>query len=339
MSDEAARSADRPGAQQATPQDSAERGPEQCGFEQRGSDPQASAGAVSDGEAEVAGDLESSGRQQAEGRPVNDAAHVEGIDVARLLAADFLGHIDYLPETTSTNDVALRLAQQPRLPTPALVIAERQTAGRGRGAHRWWSAPGGLTFTLVLEPDADQMPSAVWPRVSLAVATALVDVVAPRMPAATCGVRWPNDVFVDERKLAGILVEVPAPAPSCRQRLAVGVGLNVNNSLAAAPDEVRRVGTSLADATGHTHDRTELLLALLSRLDHRLQQLVQGDRELPRRWQSLCLLAGREVQLDSGTRRVAGRCGGIGLDGGLVIEVAGRPQRFYGGTLTSVGPR
>jgi len=257
-------------------------------------------------------------------------------DLQRLLDSPHVAHVELHEVLPSTNDLALLRAAERGLATPALIVAAQQTAGRGRGANRWWSSAGAVLFSLVLEPSASAIDVQRWPRISLAAAVAVCEVVESLAGASNCGIRWPNDVFLAGRKVAGILAEVPNAGQDTPRRLVLGVGLNVNNSLATAPVEIRTVGTSLVDATGRRENLTEVLLASLERLDRRLAQLAAADEDLSEQWQRRCLLHGRRVELVAGNRRIAGRCQGTDHQGALVIETDGGTERFYGGVLAEV---
>ena len=257
-------------------------------------------------------------------------------DLARIEAATSVRSVVYRDTTPSTNDLSLRLAADPDLATPTLVLAGEQTAGRGRGANRWWSARGALTFSLVVESADMGLPPDAWPRLSLAVAVATCDALAHLAPGVAFGVKWPNDVVAADRKIGGILIEVPNHAPPIPRRLVVGVGLNINNLWRAAPADLRATATSLADTTGRAHDLTEVLLRLLTALDDRREQLRTGDARLPAAWQDLCALRDRtiEVELDGGTIR--GRCQGIAADGALLIDGEQGRQRLTRGVIRCV---
>ena len=258
------------------------------------------------------------------------------LDLTRIEAVASLRGVVYRDRTPSTNDMALDLAADPALVTPTLVIAEEQTAGRGRGANRWWSAPGALTFSLVVEPaDVDLTPDH-WPRLSLAVAVAACDALGHFAPNVSFGVRWPNDVMAHDRKLGGILIEAPHHGSSAARRLVIGVGLNVNNPWREAPAELRAAVTSLSDTTGQTHDLTEVLLQLLAALDARLAQLSAGDACLQAAWGELCVLRGRRIEVERGRRTIWGQCQGIAEDGALLIETDGQTERLLSGVLCRV---
>jgi BirA family biotin operon repressor/biotin-[acetyl-CoA-carboxylase] ligase len=254
-------------------------------------------------------------------------------DGRRLLATTSLQTVEVHGEVASTNDRAVELAARADLATPALVLAEQQTAGRGRGRNRWWTGPGALTFSLVLDLRHLALPPAQWPKLSLtvglAVCEALRELLDPRRPA----LKWPNDVLVDGRKLCGILVEIPS---SQTGRVVVGVGLNVNNSVADAPADVQRRATSLFDETGRPHDRFEVLTRLLARLDDELGLLV-SDSDLPARWQPWCWLSGRTVCVENEGLPVHGFCRGIDADGALLLQTSTGLERVYSGVVLEIG--
>ncbi len=132
------------------------------------------------------------------------------------------------------------------MPLPLVVLANRQTQGRGRGTNWWWSDEGSLTFTLALDPSAHGLTAMHEPRLALAAAVAVVDATRPYVPPqATLGIRWPNDIEAGNRKLGGILPERVETAGGVR--ILIGVGLNVRTRLEDAPPEVRRMAATLAE--------------------------------------------------------------------------------------------
>src|SRR5205814_1016982 len=123
------------------------------------------------------------------------------------------------------------------------------------------------------------------------------------VPFRSLGIRWPNDVYLGERKLAGVLVE---GLPDGRQIL--GLGCNVNNSVAAAPAEVASIVASLADELGAPLDRTEFLSQLAASLDASLVRLAKNRVELARLADELCLQRGQVLTVQLGNERVSGIC-------------------------------
>src|SRR5580698_2192961 len=131
----------------------------------------------------------------------------DAFDLARLRSAGRLDHVEHHPRLASTNDharsAAARLARHESL----LVIADEQTAGRGRGSNRWWTGLGSLAFSLLFDPVARGIARQDCAMISLASAITIVEAANPRIAPYSAGIHWPNDVFVGRRKLAGILVE------------------------------------------------------------------------------------------------------------------------------------
>lgn len=254
-------------------------------------------------------------------------------DCDRIQRETFVAQVHYQPQMSSTSDVALDLVAEGSSRQPLLVLAGQQTAGRGRGANRWWSAGGGLTFTLVLSGSQSGLPQECWPRFSLHVALAAGETLSAYAPGTPVGLKWPNDVFLGRRKACGILLEVPPAQPDC---LVIGIGLNVNNSLEGGPTEIRETATSLVDETGLEHDRTDVLIRLLQELEREVNRVVAGEAALADRWRPLCLVRGRTITHRAATREVTGRCLGVAEDGSLLLETPAGVSPLYGGTLAAV---
>ena len=263
-------------------------------------------------------------------------------DLRRLRTETFLREVEHHADIGSTNDRALALCGVENLPAPYLILAERQTAGRGRGVNRWWSSDGALLFSVIIDANEYALPESRWPQISLTAGVAVCEVLdfltrgqgeSPQLRSHTVGLKWPNDVWLNNRKACGILVEVPHARCG---RLVIGIGLNVNNSFESAPAELQLIATSLSDETGSTFDRTTVLTALLRQLDQDLKRLADADVSLVERWQSRCVLRDRVVSLDLGQRMVAGLCLGIAADGALMLRTPAGEQRFYGGVIRRI---
>ncbi|MBL8851407.1 MAG: biotin--[acetyl-CoA-carboxylase] ligase [Planctomycetaceae bacterium] len=249
------------------------------------------------------------------------------IDPLRVERETFVAQAEVHAELPSTNDRALRLAASSS-ELPRLIVALRQTLGRGRGANRWWSTDGGLTFSLIV--NAAPIDIERRPLIGLVAGGAVCEAVATAVPGSDVRLKWPNDVFVDGGKACGILVEVPPDAPD---RLVIGVGLNVNVSLREAPDDVRRRARALCDVAGRALDLGDLLVRFLQKLDADLQRLDAGFGELLSDWRRRCLLSGRCVKLNDGTRSVTGTCLGFDDDGSLLLQTVAGPRRFRSGVI------
>lgn len=242
----------------------------------------------------------------------------------------WLRHVVYAPSLPSTNDLALALAADRSLDSPALVVTAEQTAGRGRGANRWWSAPGALTFSLVLDLP-ESLNIAGRSQLALVAGLGIRDAVARWSPSSP-QVKWPNDVYVGRQKISGILIEASAARPL---RAVVGVGVNVNNSLAAAPDEVRRRASSLCDLRGDSLDIAEVLAASLDCVRQRLESWLTATDSLAEHWAPHCLLTGRAVAIESGSQRIEGRCLGIGRSGELRVQTLAGLATCMSGVVAS----
>lgn len=169
----------------------------------------------------------------------------------------------YLESVGSTNDEALHWAIE-GAPEGAVVATDHQTAGRGRWGRTWSSKPGLLLqSSTVLRPDLGVADAGV--------ITTCVGVACARAIEEVCGVevglKWPNDVTIDGKKVAGILVESRVDERSVIEIAIAGVGINVNWDVAEMPAEIRERATSLSVVTGKVCDRVELLAALMFALE------------------------------------------------------------------------
>lgn len=253
-------------------------------------------------------------------------------DLERLRAVPFLAGLEYHEEIGSTNDQAGRLAAEPHLELPHLVLAARQTAGRGRGGNAWWSAEGALTFSLLLDAKALGIASQRLPTVSLRTGLGVLRGLELFLPRAAWHVKWPNDVYLEHRKVCGILAEVPRP-----DRLVVGIGINVNNSFAAAPPDVQGRAVAMCQLAGQPLPLVEVLAAVLGSLAETL--LDDGSASAANwleLWPQYCLLTGRKVEVEQGQRRYSGACEGIDADGALLLATPSGPQRLLSGVVVSV---
>ncbi len=251
------------------------------------------------------------------------------LDIDRILRETFVARAECHPTLGSTNDRAAECAAQNTGALPLLVTADRQTAGRGRAANRWWTGPGALAFSLLVDGQMVGAESGRPPLVALAAGVAVVDAVAPLLPEHPLGIHWPNDVMAANRKLAGILVEV---LPD--RRHVVGIGLNTNNSLADAPAELHGTAATLRDLAQRTCDQTETLIDLLKRLEREFLRLRREPEAVAARADAMCLQRGRMLTLQWGNRTIAGQCRGIAADGAILLETPAGIEAFYSGVVS-----
>ncbi|MGL6197224.1 MAG: biotin--[acetyl-CoA-carboxylase] ligase [Thermoguttaceae bacterium] len=166
----------------------------------------------------------------------------------------------------STNDRAKELALTEKYSLPALVTAESQTAGRGRGAKKWWTGSGAIAMSLALDLATFGKDRSVLPVLSPLIAEKVRDTICLWLEknglTKNVEVHFPNDVYIDRKKVCGILIE--SPTPDCA---VIGIGINTNNTLVHVPDELKAVPiTTLFDETGLRVDTTEFMVELLARL-------------------------------------------------------------------------
>lgn len=254
-------------------------------------------------------------------------------DLDRIVRDTFVAEILYHKTVDSTNDSALDLCRREDLRSPFLVLTSQQTSGRGRGTNRWWSAPGALTFSLLIRAADRGLPQCLWPKTSLATGLSVCSALDELLPDGESSLKWPNDVHLRGRKVCGVLVE---PGPRSSDMLVVGIGVNVNNTFDNAPDELASTATSLFDVTGRQSDLTEVLVRLLRHLERQWSRLADGDTQLVAEWQSRCALRGRNVKVVTGTRSTAGLCQGIDEDGALVLLTEDGPARLFGGVVARI---
>lgn len=254
------------------------------------------------------------------------------IDPERLQAETMVRSVRWLQETGSTNSDALVLPIESETDLPLLLGADRQTSGRGRGSNRWWSTAGGLTFSLLLNPTSLNIEVRHWPRVSLAVGIAVARLIDDLFQGPTARLKWPNDVFIQDRKVCGILVE---SAGVRLERLVIGIGLNVNNSFRESPAELQAVMTSLSDLAQRDLDRTDILIGLLRRLESELSALSdpQRSRHQLETFREYCLLTGRIVTVSDPSMEQTGLCLGIDDDGALSMQTESGRIRCLSGTV------
>ena len=226
----------------------------------------------------------------------------------------------------STMDAAAALAHE-GAPHGVVVAAEQQTAGRGRRGTTWESPAGaGLYFSLIMRPHIPSPKSQALSLVTLAAGVGVRDGVAAATGLAP-DLKWPNDLLVNRRKLAGILAEGLAIGTP-QQAVIIGVGLNVQP--AAYPPEVSRRATSLEGELGRPVDRDALLSAVLAGLQDRLARLEQSPGDILQAWRAASPSAnGTRVEWDDRN----GVTAGIADDGALLIRTSAGTERVIAGEL------
>jgi BirA family transcriptional regulator, biotin operon repressor / biotin---[acetyl-CoA-carboxylase] ligase len=196
------------------------------------------------------------------------------------------------------------------------VLTDRQTAGRGRRGAGWFAAAGeSLAFSIIVRPTESK---ALWPRLALATGLAVAEAV--ESCASQVGIKWPNDVWIGQRKVAGILVEAG------QDFAVVGIGINVNTL--EFPPEIAAIATSLRLAAGVARDRNVVLTDILRRFALRRSQLGAGFDEVLDGVSLRCVLRGRAVDLRCADGPRRGIVEGLGPGGELLLRGAAGLERI-----------
>jgi BirA family transcriptional regulator, biotin operon repressor / biotin---[acetyl-CoA-carboxylase] ligase len=253
-------------------------------------------------------------------------------DLARLDRCGLVASIDYHESIGSTSDRALALAAADESQLPLLVLAARQTAGRGRGTNRWWSDEGALTFSLALEAPPALLPAANWPQVALIAGLAVCEALHGLAPSGHFRVKWPNDVYLSDGKISGILSE---SVPGWRDRLVVGIGINVNNQVAGDLYLGTSHAASLIESDGLARDLTDVLIAVLDHFDHRWRSLLhESFAPLAVAYRNRCFLTGKAVTIEqAGGKWLVGVCQGIDDSGAMRLSSERGEQRIVSGSI------
>lgn len=259
--------------------------------------------------------------------------------------------VRWVAETGSTNSDVMEMARQGEA-EGVVLVADHQTAGRGRAGRTWEAPPGaGLLLSILLRP-----PAAVAEACTMVVGLAAAAAVE-RVAGFAPGLKWPNDLVwpgdgsAPDRKLAGILAEadwltgssaasgVRRPAPEERVVVVVGIGVNVAWP-EDLPEELADVAVACNHVTDVPVDREDLLAALLVRLGHWYGRLVDGDRAaLVAAWRERSATLGRRVRIDLGPDDVVGTAVDITERGHLVVDtLEGERRTFAVGDVVHLRP-
>jgi BirA family biotin operon repressor/biotin-[acetyl-CoA-carboxylase] ligase len=231
--------------------------------------------------------------------------------------ADFLREILVLEETGSTNDVAAGLGRQGAA-GGVLVLAETQTSGRGRFGRRWASASHrGLWLSLLVRPTA---PLGEWPRLTTWAAVCVAAAV-DRFSPTPATIKWPNDVLLEGRKVAGILIEMGTDARG-ESFAVVGIGLNVNHEADDFPPELADLAQSIRLVAGTPIDRSALLVALLQELHTHWPNMQNGFDRLVATASRRSTLLGRWVTVRQGDTLLEGMAESLDANGQLLLRTA-----------------
>lgn len=223
-----------------------------------------------------------------------------------------------LGEVDSTNAVARRLLKEDGLPHGTVLVAESQTQGRGRRGRQWQSPVGGLWFSLILRPELTATEVA---KLSLVFAVALADGMERYLPGQV-RVKWPNDVLVNRRKVAGVLLEMEGEFDKIEYVIA-GIGINVNVLPEVMPGELRATTTSLMNEMGVRLSLEKVLRDMLLCLEQAYDSFLRsGWLPFRRRFTRKCIHYGQCVTIRQGDKVLSGTDLGVDEWGCLRLKTA-----------------
>lgn len=237
--------------------------------------------------------------------------------------------IAYYEKIDSTNRVAKELALQGAA-AGSVVQAGQQDAGRGQHGRSFASPPGGLYFTLLLEPDLQPEQLSL---VTLAAGVACLEVIAASF-ALSPQIKWPNDLYLDGKKLAGILCEnfFMTEQGRTQARVLVGIGINVNSSLQDFPPELQGTVTSLYEHCQQQTDLQALLAKLIAAITDKVSLLRHNQKMVLDQWQAHDYLQARPLVYNSPTLKLRGTGMGLDMSGRYCfVDEEGREHAVIGG--------
>jgi len=240
-----------------------------------------------------------------------------------------------LDATDSTNSRAMAMASA-GAPHGTVVVADEQTGGRGRQGRRWISPPGRNVYvSLLVRPE---IPNATAAGLSLAAGVALAD--AAESAGVPALLKWPNDLYLGERKAAGILVET-APGADGARHAVIGAGINVNMTEDEIPADLRGKATSLRIRAGREFSRVEVLTLFLDAFARRYGEFAAGGfPAIHPAWERRDMLRGRRVLVRRSGEEAWGVARGVDADGALLFrpDGAGAAERLHSAEIVDFEP-
>ena len=236
--------------------------------------------------------------------------------------------LQVLSKTDSTND---EIRRNLTLPEGAVCIADQQTHGRGRQGRSWHSETGtGLYLSILLKPNLSAEKLAL---ITLMAGVATVSAIQKQISSVSLKLKWPNDILLNEKKLAGILCEyVPGTA------VIVGIGINLNQT--CFPEDIKNIATSLKLETGTTVNRTNLVISLLENLDSNYEEFLQEKRpSLIKKWTNRTDMFGKITTVHQKGKSLTGTAMGLDPEGRLILKTLdGKTHTLSSGELLAAGP-
>ncbi len=262
---------------------------------------------------------------------VPDVLHADDM-YSRLGRTRIIGReIQVFEETTSTNDLMARVARS-GVKEGVVIFAEAQSKGRGRMGRSWISpARKGLWFSVLLRPEIQPQAAT---QLTIAAATSLARAITLQTGIVP-EIKWPNDILIRGKKIAGILTEMSAELDHLKE-IILGIGIDVNLEAHEFPVALRKTATSIRIESGQMADRAGLAVAILRELDRDYERIKRGEFDLvAEQWRQHCSTIGSQVSIRVGDRVIRGRAEALDADGALLLRGQhGHLERIIGGDVT-----
>jgi len=228
--------------------------------------------------------------------------------------------------TASTNDVAVEYAKNIENNGLA-ILAEQQTAGRGRAGNKWISGFGDSILCSVILTESEIAPELI----SLASAVAVAEAIG-KVGACEAKVKWPNDILVSGRKIAGVLLESQSGQKPANY--IIGIGINCHQKEFA--EQISLTATSIDIESGTVCDRISVVRRLLTSMDHWLEIAKKEPDRIIERWKQLGIQLGHRIKLLYNNKEFTGNCIGIDPQKGLIVQLDSGAVRMFEAASTSI---
>jgi len=240
-------------------------------------------------------------------------------EVQRRLLTKYIGkEVYYFPELKSSNIIAKEKAlhRAEGINEGTLIIAERQSAGKGRLGREWFSPAGGIWLSIILYP---QLPPSYIPRITLMTAVAVVKAIKMCVQIKP-QIKWPNDILINEKKVCGILTEMSAELDIINW-VVVGIGINVNIDHRKFPEDIQENTISLKEVLGKEVLRVKMVQVFLQEFEKYYESLKRREfSSILKEWKLYSHTLGRKIRVDMGEKIVTGEAVNINEEGALIIK-------------------
>jgi BirA family biotin operon repressor/biotin-[acetyl-CoA-carboxylase] ligase len=230
--------------------------------------------------------------------------------------------------TSSTNDVAAEYANN-KSNDGLVIFAERQTAGRGRAGNKWHSGHADSILCSILLTNCKCSAELL----SLTAAVAAAETIG-KVADHQAKIKWPNDIKINDKKAAGILLE--SRKVKGRNVYIVGLGINCHQKKKSFPEELRKTATSIDIESGTVCDRISLAKRLLTSFDHWLAVAEKGGKKVVDRWRKLSIQLGHRVTLVYNRKKFTGNCIGADPEKGLILQLDRGGIRMFNAAHTTI---